>query len=161
MSRITLLTAALLTVAAPAFAAGIHQDEHAETADTQSIGRPGDAADVSRTIEITMTETDDGEMLFAPRDLTFTEGETVRFVVANAGEQEHEFVLDTAAANQEHKDLMARFPEMEHDDPNAIRLEPGQDGEIVWTFANAGTFEFACLMLGHYESGMHGPIVVE
>ena len=33
---------------------------------------------------------------------------------------------------------MEKFPEMEHDDPNAIRLAPGETGEIVWTFANAG-----------------------
>ena len=31
---------------------------------------------------------------------------------------------------------------------------------MIWTFTNAGTFEFACLIPGHYESGMHGPISV-
>lgn len=33
-------------------------------------------------------------------------------------------------------------------------------GEVIWTFANEGTFEFACLIPVHYESGMHGPITV-
>ena len=94
------------------------------------------------------------------RELSFAAGETVRLVITNKGELEHEFVMDTVEANAEHKELMARFPEMEHDDPNAVRLQPGETGEILWTFTNAGEFEFACLMLGHYEAGMHGPLNV-
>jgi len=121
---------------------------------------PGDASQVDRTIDVTMKETEYGEMVYTPSDMQFKAGETVRLVITNEGELEHEFVLDTPEKNQEHKALMAKFPEMEHDDPNAIRLMPGASGEIVWTFANAGTFEYACLMLGHYESGMHGPVVV-
>jgi Cu/Ag efflux protein CusF len=50
--------------------------------------------------------------------------------------------------------------DMEHDDPNSVRLDSGMEGEVIWTFANEGTFEFACLIPGHYESGMHGPITV-
>jgi uncharacterized cupredoxin-like copper-binding protein len=50
---------------------------------------------------------------------------------------------------------------MEHDDPNAIRLAPGKTGDIVWSFANTGTFQFACLIPGHMEAGMHGPIHVQ
>jgi Cu/Ag efflux protein CusF len=50
--------------------------------------------------------------------------------------------------------------DMEHDDPNSVRLDEGKSGEVIWTFSKAGTFEFACLIPGHYESGMHGPITV-
>jgi uncharacterized cupredoxin-like copper-binding protein len=109
---------------------------------------------------MTMRELDTGEMVFEPGDLSFAEGETVRFVITNAGLAEHEFVLDSMEKNAEHKALMERFPEMEHDDPNAVRLEPGESSEIVWTFSKAGGFEFACLLPGHYESGMHGPVSV-
>ena len=157
MSRLSILPALALTLAAPAFAAGTHEGGHEEE---MAVGIPGNAGHVDRTVEVSMIETDDGEMLFEPRDLAFREGETVRLVISNDGEQDHEFVLDTAEANQKHKATMERFPEMEHDDPNAVRLEPGKTGEIVWTFANDGTFEFACLIPGHYEAGMHGPMVV-
>ena len=153
MTRFTTLTAAMLALAAPAFAGPGH--------DEMAIGMPGDAAHVDRTVEISMLETDEGEMLYEPSDLAFSTGETVRLVITNDGEQEHEFVLDTPEENQEHKAVMEEFPEMEHDDPNAVRLEPGESGEIVWTFANDGTFEFACLILGHYEAGMHGDVVVD
>ena len=132
-----------------------HADEHAE----MMIGKPGAAADVTRTIDVTMRETDDGEMLFAPTSLDIAKGETIRFNIMNKGELEHEFVIDTLAGNAEHKELMVKF-DMEHDDPNSVRLDEGGSGEVIWAFSNAGTFEFACLIPGHYESGMHGPITV-
>jgi uncharacterized cupredoxin-like copper-binding protein len=157
MSRLPILATLMLSLAAPAFADGTHAGGHG---DEMAVGQPGDASSVDRTIEVSMLEPDEGGMAFEPSELSFEEGETIRFVVTNAGYLEHEFVLDTAEKNQEHKALMERFPEMEHDDPNAIRLEPGETGEIVWTFSNAGEFEFACLILGHYESGMHGPALV-
>lgn len=154
MNRLTILTGALIALAIPALASPGHEEEMA-------AGKPGDAGHVDRTVEVSMIETDDGEMLFEPRNLRFAEGETVRLVITNDGEQEHEFVLDSLEENQEHRATMERFPEMEHDDPNAIRLEPEASGEIVWTFTKTGEFEFACLIPGHYDAGMHGPVVVE
>lgn len=51
--------------------------------------------------------------------------------------------MDETHAVEKHKAVMARFPEMIHEDANSIRLEPGASGKIVWTFANAGPLEFA------------------
>ncbi|SFD67392.1 Uncharacterized copper-binding protein, cupredoxin-like subfamily [Sulfitobacter brevis] len=160
MKNLLLTTTLALTLSAPAFAAGSHDGGHGDDhAMEMKIGMAGDAAKVDRTIEVTMRETDDGEMIFEPHDLEIKQGETIKFMIQNSGEIEHEFVLDTVEGNQEHKEAMAKM-DMEHDDPNSIRLMEGGSGEIVWTFANAGTFEFACLIPGHYESGMHGPITV-
>jgi uncharacterized cupredoxin-like copper-binding protein len=147
---------ALLLGSGAAMAAGTHAGGH----DDMAIGRPGDVASATRTVELLMVETDDGDMKFEPEVLEFAEGETVRLIVVNTGEFEHEIVIDSSDKITEHKALMEEFPEMEHDDPNAIRLDPGQSGEIVWTFTTAGRFEFACLIPGHYELGMHGPVVV-
>ncbi|WAJ31234.1 cupredoxin domain-containing protein [Antarcticirhabdus aurantiaca] len=146
--------AALL--AGPAFATGNHAGGH----DEMAVGKPGDAGHVDRTVRIGIKETDDGRMLFEPSEFSAKKGETIRIVVVNSGQIDHEFVMDDAAKNAEHKALMEKFPEMEHDDPNAVRLAPGEEGEIVWTFTKAGEFEFACLIPGHYESGMHGPLTV-
>ncbi|MGX1309067.1 putative cupredoxin-like copper-binding protein [Amorphus suaedae] len=148
---------AVAIASTPALAAGKHAGGHD---DEMAIGKPGAAADATRTIRVRMDETDSGMMIFEPSKIEIQKGETIRFEVTNAGELEHEFVMDAPDANEKHKAVMARFPEMEHADPNAIRLTPGADGEIVWTFTEAGTFEFACLIPGHYESGMHGPLVV-
>ncbi|AYF03815.1 MULTISPECIES: cupredoxin family protein [Paracoccus] len=137
-----------------ALAAGTHSGGH-----DHPMGAPATDGDM-KSVAVTMRETEDGAMVFEPKELSFKAGETVRLVITNKGELEHEFVMDTIEANAEHKELMEKFPEMEHDDPNAVRLQPGETGEILWTFKNAGEFEFACLMMGHYESGMHGPITV-
>jgi len=157
MSRTLIGAVALSLLAGAAMAAGTHEGGHEGE---MAAGRPGTVAEATRTVEMTMRELDTGEMVFEPSDLSFAEGETVRFVITNAGLAEHEFVLDSTEKNAEHKALMERFPEMEHDDPNAVRLEPGETSEIVWTFSKPGGFEFACLLPGHYESGMHGPVSV-
>ncbi|APX90558.1 hypothetical protein BV394_13215 [Brevirhabdus pacifica] len=151
-----MMAMALVITAGAAFAAGSGDHGHAEG---HAMGRPGTAQQVTREVEITMIETDGG-MAYEPAALEIAQGETLRLKVRNAGEMPHEIVLDTPAKNAEHGALMARFPEMEHEDPHALRLEPGAEGEIVWTFETAGTFEFACLIPGHAEAGMRGPITV-
>ncbi|MBJ6127755.1 cupredoxin domain-containing protein [Microvirga splendida] len=129
---------------------------------TFAAGEPGDPnKPVARTIEVTMKETDDAKMLFEPSKVEIRRGEQVRFVLRNAGQVEHEFMLDSAANNAKHKIQMEKNPDMEHDDPNGKRLAPSASNEIVWRFTKAGTFEFACLIPGHYESGMKGTVVVK
>ncbi|RDL48352.1 Plastocyanin [Ensifer sp. M14] len=144
------------SLASPMRASGTHSGGH----DAMSIGEPGDAKKATQTVRVTMKETDDGKMIFTPASIKVRHGQTVRFAIKNVGELEHEFVLDDKAQIQEHKVAMEKFPDMEHADPNAIRLEAGKSGEIVWTFTNNGTFEFACLVPGHYDAGMHGPLEV-
>ena len=84
-----------------------------------------------------------------------------RFVVKNSGSTDHEFVLDDHKGMMKHKALMEKFPEMEHADPNAVRLAPGEKGDVIWKFTKSGKFVFACLIPGHLEAGMSGPIVVK
>lgn len=148
---------AFALLALPAYAAGSHSGGHD---DEMAIGKPGEAANVARTIEVVMSENDDGAMLFSPSAIQVKAGETVRFKIVNEGETEHEFVMDSMDEIQEHKALMEKFPEMEHADANAIRLQPDNSGEIIWSFTKPGSYEFACLIPGHYESGMHGPLTV-
>jgi uncharacterized cupredoxin-like copper-binding protein len=155
--KLALATTLLALTFSPAFAGGTHEGGHGEM---MEVGMPAKKTGGMTKVKVSLIETDDGEMLFEPRDLTFKAGETVQFTITNDGDAEHEFVMDTLENNAKHKELMAKFPEMEHDDPNAVRLQPGDKGTIVWTFANAGTFEFACLIPGHYEAGMHGALTV-
>ena len=145
---------AMALAPALAMAGGKHEGGH-----EMSLGKPAQI-EPTRTVEIVMSEDYEADDLyvFDQKELTFAAGETVRLHIVNKGEEIHEFVMDTAEANAEHKELMAKFPEMEHDDPNAVRLEPGQEAEILWTFGEPGSFEFACLLPGHYEAGMHGQL---
>lgn len=159
MKKTTAALAALLALTGAAVASGNHAGGHDEDG-MMAIGKPGAATDASRTITITMMERDDGGMVFEPASLSVSEGETLRLKFVNKGELDHEFVMDVHQGIMEHKELMERFPEMEHDDPNSIRLAPGATGEIVWTFAKAGDFGFGCLIPGHYDAGMRGDISV-
>ena len=119
-------------------------------------GIAGDAARVQRTIDIRMGD----DMRFRPARLEVRQGETVRLRVRNGGRVMHELVIGTRAELEEHAALMKKFPDMEHDEPWMAHVGPGRTGEIVWTFNRAGSFEFACLIAGHYQAGMRGAIVV-
>ena len=50
--------------------------------------------------------------------------------------------------------------DMKHADPNRMILDAGASAEVVWTFSNEGAYEAACLIPGHYESGMHRKVSV-
>ncbi len=125
-----------------------------------SAGQPGDPKKPARTVEVLMREAD-GRMTFVPNRIEVRRGEQIRFVIRNAGELEHEFVLATKEENRKHAEEMRKNPDMEHEDPNMARVATKKSGEIVWRFTKRGIFEFGCLIPGHYESGMFGTVVVK
>jgi uncharacterized cupredoxin-like copper-binding protein len=136
--------------------------EAGHTHKTFAAGEPGDPKKpIVRTVEVTMQEADHAKMLFNPDRIEVKRGEQVKFVLKNVGKVDHEFMLDSVANNAKHKVAMEQNPDMEHDDPNGKRLAPNGSSEVVWRFTKAGTFEFACLIPGHYEAGMKGTIVVK
>ena len=132
----------------------------AHDADHYSAGVPGNAKKPARTVTVVMSDSD-GTMKFAPEKLDVKKGEQVRFVIQNKGALKHEFTLASVKDNDKHAEMMKKFPDMEHDDPNAKSVDPGKTAEIVWRFTKAGTFEFACLIPGHREAGMHGTVTVK
>ena len=154
----TIVAAVALTVSAHSTSSnaspghtGGHGGDHAS-----SLGKPGDLKNVTRTIEVGMSDT----MRYSPADIAVKRGETVRFIVKNDGKIKHEMVLGTVKELKAHAALMRKFPEMEHADPNQVSVEPGKTGEIIWQFSRAGKFAFACLQPGHYEAGMVGKVTV-
>jgi len=147
------LVAAIAGVAGAGLARA-HDAEH------YAAGAPGDPKTPARVIELRMTEAD-GKMLFQPDRIEVRRGEQIRFVLKNTGALEHEFMLATKAENAKHAELMQKYPDMEHDDPNGRRVKPNGESQILWRFTKPGEFEFACLIPGHYESGMRGTIIVK
>lgn len=143
-----------LFIASNALATGNHAGGHHH--DSGAIGQAGIAANVSRTVTISMSDT----MRFVPDNVTVQEGETIRFVVKNDGKIKHEMVLGTTKDLQVHAALMKKHPEMEHADANMASVQPGSTGEIIWQFSKAGKVSFACLQPGHFDAGMKGNIVV-
>jgi uncharacterized cupredoxin-like copper-binding protein len=154
----SLVLAALLAIGGAAAAHG--EKAHAPAGVVKKEQKPwgiaGDAKAAKRMIEIGMSD----DMRFTPDRIEVRQGETVRFVVRNAGKVMHEFVIGTQQELEEHAALMVRFPTMEHDEPYMAHVPPGKTGEIVWTFNRAGEFDFACLIAGHFSAGMVGRIQV-
>ncbi|SEK06014.1 Uncharacterized copper-binding protein, cupredoxin-like subfamily [Variovorax sp. OK605] len=146
-----LRTSALSTLLAMAAAGAAASGSHAD-----AIGEPGVPAKATRTVQVDMT---DG-MRFTPADVRVKQGETVRFVVKNAGQLKHELVLGTEQSLKAHYEAMKKNPEMEHAEPNMVTLAPGKTGEVVWRFTHAGKVDFGCLQPGHYDAGMKGAVTV-
>jgi uncharacterized cupredoxin-like copper-binding protein len=138
----------------------VQQSSFAHEGHDFAAGEPGNKKRTSRTIMVTMTEAD-GKMLFAPNRIEVRRGEQIKFVLTNAGYLDHEFMIATPEENKKHAELMQKYPDMEHDDPNGRTVKTKQKGELIWRFTKSGTFEFACLIPGHYEAGMYGTIIVK
>ena len=159
--------AALLAMSASsAYAAGGHGKSEA--------GEPGKSSDVTSTIEVVMYDN-----YYEPESISVKEGETVRFIVKNAGTLVHEFNIGTAKMLEDHapemqmmvdhgvleadkinhdvaKKMQASMGHGMHEMPNSALLEPGKTGEVIWKFPEHAELEFGCTVPGHYESGMVG-----
>lgn len=94
----------------------------------------------------------------------FQVGVPYHFVVTNAGQVNHEFMImpplmeDQMGMNMEEMDKMA-LAMIEADE-----LTPGKTQTLDYTFtepAPSGSLEFACHTPGHYEQGMKLPITVK
>ncbi len=164
ISIVTVLSFSLLSMTASAqeaqkaHAHPSSKHEHVESKEghASAMGQPGVAAQVTRTVEVDMSDA----MRFTPSDIAVKKGETVKFVVKNSGKIKHEMVLGSAQELKEHAATMQKFPEMEHADANQISVDPGKSGQIIWKFSKAGKFDFACLQPGHFEAGMKGQVKV-
>ncbi|OGU19773.1 MAG: plastocyanin [Hydrogenophilales bacterium RIFOXYD1_FULL_62_11] len=153
---IALLAAPLAHVPAHAHGEKKHVAAAPAAAEQTAWGIAGTPAQATRTVTLDMTDA----MRFSPDTLTVQAGETVRFVVRNTGRMLHEMVIGTPDELAKHAAMMAQFPNMEHDEAYMVHVDPGKTGEIVWHFNRAGSFEFACLIAGHFEAGMRGTLTV-
>lgn len=155
-----LLATALLAGPAAVFAHGSETHDDAPKAAAVKEQKPwgiaGDASAARRTITLDMSD----NMRFTPERISVKRGETVRLRVANKGQVMHEIVLGTPASLDEHAQMMLKFPTMEHGEPYMAHVSPGKSGDLVWNFNREGSFDFACLIPGHYQAGMRGTITV-
>jgi len=111
---------------------------------------PG-TAEMPRTVTVAALD----PFTFAPARIPIRAGETVRFVVTNEGEVEHEFVIGSRQELLDHAMVMTHGG-MREDTSRAIRVIPGQTKELVFTFGSATDIGFGCLVPGHYPAGMSG-----
>lgn len=170
MKALSQITAALIAFAVISNSAAF---AHGEKKHGTDVGEKGDPSKVSRRIEVSMTDN-----AFQPSQISIKAGETVRFVIRNDGELVHEFNIGTNKMHEAHRQEMMQMVDMgvleadrinhdamghgngnmmmKHDDPNAVLLEPQQTAEVIWTFPETASLQFACNVPGHYEDGMMG-----
>ena len=114
-----------------------------------------------RTIEISALD----EPAFDPAEVSVEEGETVRFLVTNVGEIQHEFVLGpehVQMAHEEAGEMAEKHGGMEVEGQlAALDLAPGETREVEVTFDEAGEVLYGCHEPGHYDGGMVATIRVE
>src|SRR5437870_600730 len=108
MRRAIVMAALVIAVAAPATRLAAHSDHRHHA--SYSAGEPGNPRKPSRIIEVEMTE-----MAFSPFKIEVKRGEQIRFVIRNAGKEDHEFLLATTAENLKHAEAMRKNPGMTHD----------------------------------------------
>ena len=136
------------------------------------IGTKGKESEISRTIKVIMYDN-----YYEPSSFQIKSGETITFVVENAGMLVHEFNIANKMMHIKHqpemikmfdneilladsidKEKMKKMAKMDkamaHSHSNSVLLEPKQKGEIIWKFDNAVNIEVACNVPGHYQVGM-------
>lgn len=116
------------------------------------------AREADRVVEIAMTDN-----AFSPNTLTVATGETVLFKFSNNGAVAHDAFIGDAAAQDDHGESMssgenADGHHMEGSD--ALHLEPGKSGDLIYTFDEAGEILIGCHQPGHYEAVMQSTLTV-
>jgi uncharacterized cupredoxin-like copper-binding protein len=150
--KIRTIFVTVAVIAAPGAAVAHDRGDH----QSYAAGEPGDSAKPARTIEVVMTE-----MEYKPFLIEVKRGEQIRFVIRNAGTEDHEFLLSTTKENLAHAEMMKKHPHMKHEEPNGVTLAPKKSAELLWKFTKTGSFEYSCLIPDHRDYGMTGRVVVK
>ena len=136
------------------------QQEHAhdQGGHASSVGGPADVSSATRTIHVDLLDT----MRFVfDKPLVLKRGDVVRFVVTNRGQIRHEFSIGNEVEQDSHRAMMRNMPNMVHEDPNSITVDPAGTKELVWRFDGTDLVVIACNIPGHTEAGMVAKVKLE
>ena len=119
---------------------------------------PNTAADAARTVDVVMQD-----IKFATTTLTVQAGETINFQFTNAGKIAHDAFIGDNVAQIDHEAEMSQMGGTggHATEEGALVLQPGESGELTYTFDEAGTVEVGCHQPGHYAAGMKIDVTVE
>jgi len=135
---------------------GEHGDSHGAGHGGSLAGQPGEESEVSRSIKVEAGDT----MRFLHDPFIIKDGETIKFIVSNKGTISHEFSIGTKDEHASHGKMMVANPNMHHGPGGAsITIKPGETEILIWSFEKASEVEVACNIPGHYQAGMHSPVL--
>ena len=121
-------------------------------------GQKGDTqGNASRTVRVTMRD----DFSYEPKRIEVAGGETIRFVVFNAGSNRHEFLMGDANKQEEYEREMREGGHEKHGrDTSGVNVEPGAEKSFVFTVPGGERkLLFGCHEPGHYQAGMRGEFV--
>ena len=118
---------------------------------------------------------------YTPDRVTLQAGVPVEITIINKGKVTHEFMVhpkpksggggmdfhEWAEANSYFRGLQVSVEgagvEVERKGKNLVevRIGPGKTAIVKFTPAKKGTFEYACLVTGHYEQGQRGTLTIQ
>ena len=157
-----MLVATLLSTSTSTILAGGSQDhKHGNDASFKRMEKAFGTYDPNlkptRVVDVVMSD----NMRFSPDLIKVKKGEIIKIKHTNHGNLMHEFILGTTASLDEHAKMMRKSPNMKHNKPYMVHVVSGESATLIWKFSEVGQFTFACLVLGHYEAGMKGIVMVE
>ena len=123
---------------------------------TSASAAPAPLRQPGHTVLLSTTD----QLRFTPDSVTVRAGDTVAFVVTNAGPIAHDFVVGDESVQQAHERQMADGASDEMAGGASIELPSATTTTLVYTFGRPGTLLFACHVPGHYAAGMLGSITV-
>ena len=113
-----------------------------------------------RQIDLVMTD----QMTFDPARIEVRRGETIRFVVRNASNEEHEAYIGTEEEQRLHATVHAAVSSEEQTKTThmgyAVHVPAFGNGEMVAKFDEDLEYVIGCHYPGHYEAGMRAVIEV-
>ena len=130
-----------------------------EARQSSSTTNVGDGAVTgARTVQVAMEDIE-----FDQTTLTVKTGETIDFRFTNTGQIAHDAFIGDDAAQMDHEAEMGEMGDAEGHgmEEGAISLQPGESGQLSYTFSEPGTFEVGCHQPGHYAAGMKIDVTVE
>jgi uncharacterized cupredoxin-like copper-binding protein len=132
----------------------------------QSPGYAPLPQDPGRVVRIDMSD-----FAFSPATISVKPGERITLSFRNMGGQEHEFMAgrDATVGKGFMRDWLALAKVETASGAHApshtgdgLRIPPrGAANVTVVVPPDVGEFEFACFVVGHYESGMKGTLIVD
>ncbi len=78
-------------------------------------------------------------------------GTPVRFVIANTGKVQHEFVIEKAGDVDKALEAEVNGQQVTAEADN---IDPGTTRTLEWTFTEPGTYQASCHMPEHFDAGM-------
>jgi uncharacterized cupredoxin-like copper-binding protein len=169
--RRTLLPLAATLAALTAIATACGDDSNTASIAAPRPPAPEDGGS-AQIVDVAMED-----IRFSETSMAVTTGTTVRFRFDNVGKIAHDAFVGDLEAQMDHEAEMAQMSGIAdashagntqgdaHSDSHgadepALVLQPGETGELSYTFDQPGTYEIGCHQPGHYAAGMKMEITV-